>query len=385
MGIGSGGDAGEERDTDMTLKNYWWLLIWLFVAGGILTIAVPKRPERVLGKMEYRWSWEAALLLVIPYIVAATFRTDAMVGDTASYRRWFLSMPTTISEWPGVLSEVTKDKGFSVLLLLLRLIFRNADIMFFLVIALFQILVVAMVCRKYSCDYWMSIFMFIATTDYISWVNNGLRQFVAVTIIFAATDLMLEKKYIPTIVLILLASTIHGSALLMLPIVFIIQGKPWNKKTILLVLASIVALYFADQFTNILDNLLSDTAYTNMVSDWQEWNDDGTNPLRVLVYSMPTILSLIGLKYIKAEDDPVINMATNASLVSTALYIISMGTSGIFMGRLPIYVSMYSMYILLPWEIEHMFTEDSARLIKICTVVLFSVFFGYQMHAWGLL
>lgn len=340
MSFGSSGDAGEERDTDMTLTNYWWLLIWLFVGGGILTIAVPKRPERVLGKTEYRWSWEAALLLVIPYIVAATFRTDAMVGDTASYRRWFLSMPTTISEWPGVLSEVTKDKGFSVLLLLLRLIFRNADIMFFLVIALFQILVVAMVCRKYSCDYWMSIFMFIATTDYISWVNNGLRQFVAVTIIFAATDLMLEKKYIPTIVLILLASTIHGSALLMLPIVFIIQGKPWNKKTILLVLASIVALYFADQFTNILDNLLSDTAYTNMVSDWQEWNDDGTNPLRVLVYSMPTILSLIGLKYIKAEDDPVINLATNASLVSTALYIVSMGTSGIFMGRLPIYVSM---------------------------------------------
>lgn len=346
---------------------------------------MPKRPVKVLGRTEYRWSWGAAILLVIPYIVAAAFRTDAMVGDTASYRRWFLSMPTTVSEWPEVLSEVTKDKGFSVMLLLLRLIFRNADIMFFLVIALFQILVVAMVCRKYSCDYWMSIFMFIATTDYISWVNNGLRQFVAVTIIFAATDLMLEKKYIPTIVLILLASTIHGSALLMLPIVFIIQGKPWNKKTILLALASIVVLYFADQFTNILDNLLSETAYTNMVSDWQEWNDDGTNPLRVLVYSMPTILSLIGWKYIKAEDAPIINLATNASLVSTALYIVSMGTSGIFMGRLPIYVSMYSMYILLPWEIKHMFTEDSARLIKICTVVSFSVFFGYQMNAWGML
>ena len=374
-----------ERIKNMTLTNYWWLLIWLFVGGAFLVYFVPKRQEIVLGNREERWSVPAALILVIPYIAAAALRTDAMVGDTASYRSWFLSMPTMISEWSGVLSEVTKDKGFSVLLLLLRMIFGNADVLFFLTIALFQILVVAMVCRKYSCNYWMSIFMFIATTDYISWVNNGLRQFIAVTIIFAATGLMLKKKYVPTIILILLAATIHGSALLMLPIVFIIRGKPWNRKTVLLVFASIIALYFADQFTNVLDNLLADTAYTNMVSDWQEWNDDGTNPIRVLVYSIPTILSLIGLKYIKAADDSIINLATNASLVSTALYIVSMGTSGIFIGRLPIYVSMYAMYILLPWEIENMFTKESSRLIKICTVVLFSVFFWYQMNAWGLL
>lgn len=369
----------------MTLTNYWWLLIWCFVGGIFFIKFFPQRNEIVFGKYEERWSILPAIAFVIPYIAAAALRTDAMVGDTGSYRRWFLSMPTTISEWSGVLSEVTKDKGFTVLLLFLRMILENADVLFFLAIATFQIFVVAMVCRKYSCDYWMSIFMFVATTDYISWVNNGLRQFVAVTIIFAATGLILRKKYIATILLILLAATIHGSALLMLPIIFIIQGKPWNKKTVFLVLASIMALYFANQFTNILDKLLSDTAYTNMVSDWQEWNDDGTNPLRVLVYSIPTILSLIGLKYIKAEDDPVINLATNAGLVSTALYIISMGTSGIFMGRLPIYVSMYSMYILLPWEIEHMFTRDSARLIRIGTIALFSVFFWYQMRAWGLL
>lgn len=369
----------------MTLTNYWWLLIWCFVGGFILSSFFPKRREVVLENYVDRWSIPAAIALVFPYIVAAAFRTDSMVGDTASYRKWFLSMTSNISEWPRIISEATKDKGFSVILLILKRIIGNSDVLFFFIIAAFQILAVALICRKYSSDYWMSIFLFIATTDYISWVNNGLRQFLAVTIIFAATGLMLKKKYIPTILLILLAATIHGSALLMIPIVFIIQGKPWNKKTVLLVIASIVALYFADQFTNILDSLLSDTAYNNMVTDWQEWNDDGTNPLRVLVYSIPTILSLIGLKYIKEENDPVINLATNASLVSTALYIVSIGTSGIFMGRLPIYVSMYSMYILFPWEIKHMFTKDSARFVKICTVVLFTIFFWYQMHAWGLL
>ena len=53
----------------MTLTNYWWLLIWLVVAGGLLSIMVPKRPVQVYGETEYRWSWSAAILLACPYAV----------------------------------------------------------------------------------------------------------------------------------------------------------------------------------------------------------------------------------------------------------------------------------------------------------------------------
>ena len=97
---------------------------------------------------------------------------------------------------------------------------------------------------------------------------------------------------------------------------------------------------FANQFTNILDTMLSETQYENMVSDWQSWQDDGTNFLRVLVYCVPTIISLIGLKSIRQEDDPLINLCTNMSIVSAGLYVISMFTSGVFIGRLPIYFSL---------------------------------------------
>lgn len=102
-------------------------------------------------------------------------------------------------------------------------------------------------------------------------------------------------------------------------------------KTVLCILASIIALLFVNQFTNILDYFLADTQYVNVVSDWKSWDDDGTSPIRILVYAIPTILSLFGIKYIKNEDDPVINMATNAGIISTALGIISMKTSGVFM------------------------------------------------------
>lgn len=369
----------------MTLTNYWWLLIWLFAGGIFLSVFFQKQEEIVLGKREVRWHPLAAFLLILPYICWATFRSDVTVGDTASYRAAFKLMPTEISGWSEFLADVTKDKGFSVFSLFIKLIVGNSSVLYFLIIALIQILILAMIYRKYSCDYWMSIFLFIATTDYMSWVNNGIRQFLAVTLILSTLGFLLKKKYLIPILVILLASTFHGSALIMLPIIFIIQGKAWNKRTLLFAAASVVVLLFVDRFTNVLDTLLVDTQYSNMATDWQTWNDDGTNPLRVLVYSIPTILSLIGLKYIKAEDDPVINLTTNASIVSTALYLISMGTSGMFIGRLPVYVSTMALGILFPWEIKHMFTEDSARIVKFVTVCCFTIFFYYQMHAWGIL
>lgn len=144
-----------------------------------------------------------------------------------------------------------------------------------------------------------------------------------------------------------------------------------------------MAVLFIDRFTTILDDMMQETQYASMVSDWTEWGDDGTNGLRVLVYSMPTVLSLVGLRYIRAENDPVINLCTNMSIVSTGLYIISMFTSGIFIGRLPIYASLYN-YILLPWEIDHMFEDRSKKLVSGIMVGCYLVFCWYQMNvAWG--
>ena len=171
----------------------------------------------------------------------------------------------------------------------------------------------------------------------------------------------------------------------MLPVIFIVQGKAWNKKTVLCIIAAIAVIFFVDQFTNVLDSLLSNTQYSNMVSDWQEWEDDGTNPLRVLVYSIPMILSIIGYRQIKQENDLVINVMVNFSILTAAIALISMVTSGVFIGRLITYGSVYSQGILLPWELKCLFTRGSSRLVCMLAVVMYVIFFYYQMHmVWGL-
>lgn len=367
------------------MSQYILIIVWLMVLLLLSFTINVYTTESVLGKKEVRVSKGFAILAIIPLIWWASTR-DRFFGDTGAYMTAFNKLPSTLGEMASYITGVNKDKGFSVLSIFIKMIVGNNVTAYFCVLAAIHAMIIALVYRKYSSNFLTALFIFVASTDYISWMHNGIRQFTAVVLIFAATELMLKKKYIPLICVILLASTIHGSALLMIPIVFVVQGRPWNKKTMLAIIAFVLAIVFVDNFTNLLDTLLMDTQYTNVVTDWQTNGDDGTNPIRVLVYSIPTLLSLVGIRYIKAANNPVIDLACNMGILSTLLYCLSVATSGIFIGRLPIFCSLYSMGILLPWEIENMFTKRSAKLISICMVAAFLMFYYYQVHfTWALI
>ncbi len=168
----------------------------------------------------------------------------------------------------------------------------------------------------------------------------------------------------------------------MIPMVFIVQGRAWNKKTMLLVIAVIIAIASLEQFTDLITGIMENTQYRGEVD--QYLSTEGTSIQRVLVYSVPAILSLIFKKRIDEEDSPLINLCANMTLITAFTYLLSAFTSGIFLGRIPIYFSLYS-YILLPWIIEHSFTKNSVRLIYVIMIGFYMVFYYYQMHVvWGL-
>ena len=333
------------------------------------------------GVWKKRISVVWAVVTVLPLVWMCSQRGGIM--DTGAYLEGYKDMPRAFGGIISYIETVKKDKGFYFLSAVIKCIVGNRSAVYLFIIAALQAGMLFYVYRKYSSRYLMSFFLFLASTDYISWMFNGIRQFTAVTITFIGIKFILDKKYAKAIVLILIASLMHQSALLMIPFIFIVQGKAWNKKTLLFILAVIAVVASVGEFTNILDSLLAETQYKNVVSDWQSWEDDGTNVLRVLVYAVPTILSFIGIKYIRNADDPIINLSTNMSIVSVGFYVVSMFTSGIFIGRLPIYFSLYS-YILLPWEIDNMFTKRSARLVYLMTICAYLAFYYYQMHfAWN--
>lgn len=350
-------------------------LIWLFVAGGILLYTFPEKQERLLGRTVRRWDYLPAIILVLPLTLWAGFRGD--VADTYLYRKLFMEESRGLMNIPEILLSDGKDKGFTALTIILKYFIGNSDKLYFTIFAVFQMACMCYVFRKYSSDFWISVFLFVASTDYASWMFNGMRQFIAVCLIFSCFDWIVQKKYVRVILVILLASLIHGSALLMIPIIFVVQGKPWNMRTILMLIGTAVVVLFIDRFTPILSTMLEDTQYDGVMENEIWVVDDGTNVIRVLVYSVPAIISLFGRKYLDQANNTAVNICVNCSIVTTALYAVSTVTSGVYIGRLPIYTSLMG-YISLPWLINHMFNRESSRLVKVVMVVLYIAFYCYQ-------
>lgn len=368
----------------MALHNYWWLLIWLFLFGGISLAFIPRQEEYVLGERCVRWSWFAAIILALPYVIWGGVRSNA-IGDTAMYRKIFNEMPVGLSGLGSYISSLTKDRGFSILEYLFKTVVSQKSELFFLFIAAIQIFCLVSVYRKYSRNYWLSMFLFVASTDYLSWVFNGMRQFLAAALIFAALPLLVNRNKVGMVLVVLLASQIHISALIFLPFIFIVNGRAWNIRTLAFIFSITLAVLFLDRVTGVITGALEDTVYESEIMFFNSEVDNGTNIFRVLFYSVPAVLAWIFRPYLDRANDPLINICANLSVVAACFYVFSYFTSGVIVGRLPIYFSLAN-YILIPWLIDEVLDSVSAVFISTVFVGVYTVFFYIQLHlSWGLI
>lgn len=166
--------------------------------------------------------------------------------------------------WQGMINYILKEdsgQGFIVLEWIIKCIFHGDVTAFRICLALIHSVPVIYIFRKYCEQYWIGIYLFVASACPMAWMMNGMRQFVAVVIIFSALPLMIRKEYMKVILLVILATTFHMSAIIMLPIVFIVQGKAWNKKTLIFIAVAIVAVFALNNNATLTDSLLQGTEY----------------------------------------------------------------------------------------------------------------------------
>lgn len=355
------------------MSLYYFIFVWIVIMAIISEKATCTEYVNINGKKERRWKFFWALVAFVPVIYLAAFtapRSDT-VAYVASYQRFHMSLGSILSD----IRQGESEQGWVLFQWMIKSLFGEREWPFRLILALLHSIPVLYIYRKYSENYLLSLYLFVAGGVHTAWMMNGLRQFLAVCIIMAATPLMLKKKYVPTILIILLASTIHTSALIMLPVIFIVQGKPWNWKTLLFIAASIAGMVIFGNDIGLMDEMLVDTEYEGAIQNALDWGDNGEHPLQMLVSSVPVLLAFIGRKQLAKENDAMINLCVNMSIISLGINLVAVTTSGILIGRLPIYVSLYS-YILLPHLVKKLFTPNSS---KIMTVLMIALYYLYHM------
>lgn len=299
------------------------------------------------------------------------------IADTSQYIWSFNSIPDNFTDAWNKIGWDGKSPGFDIFNVFFKS-FISQDFQWWLMtIAIFSGLCVMYTLRKHSCNFFYSAFLFISIITFI-WMMNGMRQFIAVAALFALSDWIKRGKFIPFVLAVLLFSTVHNTCLLMIPIYFVVRCKPWSGRIVAFLFVIILICIFAEPLFEGVDSVLEETNYAGIAQQIQ--GDDGVNPIRVAFYSVFPLVAYFYRNTLEkeGEKDPYINICINMSLITAALYLVGVFSSGILIGRLPIYCEVYNL-ILIPFMLKKCFSEKQKNLVNVIATLLFLAFFFTQM------
>lgn len=284
------------------------------------------------------------------------------IGDTYFYAHDYI---INDYNWSFVLSK--KDIGFGVLQMLLQRISENPQIMIFTTAFITNVLIVYIL-YNYSRMFEISLYVYITSGLFLVSMN-GIRQVLAASIAFTSIKFLIEGSWKRYFLVIFLASLFHLSALVLIPIYFIVRFKAWSKVTIALVLISIVIVVGYSQFSTLLFSALQDTQYEN----YKDFHEGGASIIRVIVNATPLVISFVGrdkLRKVFPNSDVVINMA----LFGFIFMLIS--TQNWIFARISIYFSIYQL-ILISW-ITKLFKEKNEKFIYYSILICYLIYFYYE-------
>lgn len=349
----------------------------LLLAGilAALSYGTSRKCVLVEGKEIYKTRFVYAILTFL-YIIFWIGLRDKVL-DTTGYIKMFNAMPT---EWNQMIVTVVKAEtgnGFYFIQGVFKILISESHYVWLSFLCAVSCFCLLRTLYKYSVDFPLTAFLFIASTEF-TWLLNGARQFLAVCILFAFSDWLIERRIIRYMLLVLLMSTIHSSVIFLIPVcLFVSAKKIFDKKMVIFILLTVVGTYFSESVFEIVE-LGLDKDYTASLEA-----GSGSNIIRLFVSLVPIMIVILTYKCVKEKATPFVCLAVNMSLVGSCFYFASTFTNGILIGRMPVYFEVYNL-CLLPWLIKNCFTRQSRKFMWLACAGIYTIYFYYQMCiAWG--
>lgn len=351
---------------------YWSIFaITLFLASIVRDKQSQNISLCVRGIENYNFTAKQIFLIMLPMIFFFGLRSK--VGDTAGYIYSFENLTTDFS----LAGLDDRAYGFSILQRICKSFLFKHPNMWLTLLTLISVIPIVNILSKYSTDVRLSLFVFIASTEF-TYLINGARQFVAVCICFYAFKFLTEKKPVKYFLLVLLAISFHLTAIVMLFAYFLVRSKPWSVKMWLIIFVAVLVCVFSESVFGFMnDAFLEDSVYSHYAED--VINTAGVNIIRVAVAFVPVILAFYCRKRIESQNCEYINYCINLSVLNAMCFLFASTMGANLTGRIAEYFTIYNL-ILYPYLFTHALPKKEGSVIKIIFYLAFTFFFIYQMH-----
>lgn len=317
-----------------------------------------------LGPATIRPNKAFAFIALASLVLVSGLRSN--IGDTEAYMQSYTFIGTDLSQ-----ALSSKDFGFAILVVLLNKVSSDSQLLIFATALITNVLIFRVIYR-YANPFELGTFLYITAGSYMVSMN-GIRQFLASAIIFAALKWLIDGSYKRYFIIVALASAFHLSALLMLPVYFVVRQKAWSWMTVFTMILTFVIFLFFKPFISSLFEIMGDNQYSHY-QDFLTQSGMGANFIRTVVAAVPLVLAFFGRKRLRSfwpKTDYIVNMS-----MINFVFMIFATTNWIF-ARFSIYFGLYNL-LLLPWIIEYVVNRGSKKIMYFSLVACYLIFFYYE-------
>lgn len=339
-----------------------------FVLPDDMNGALHLRHERPVTKLLF-------IILAITLICFAGLRTN--INDTALYIVNFNNISSGLSSIKEIDWSIGSNPLFKVYQIILKTFISNSGNTFIFITAVFVTVSNLMFIRKYSVDFGLSIFIFIAFGVY-GFTLAAIKQTMATAICIWTVPLIMDKKYVKAVLLIVIGMLFHPYVIIFAAIPFF-ANNIWDKKAVMLIIAVIICA-FAYDF--VMVRILGFTAAIGdeYSAEGFQKSDMGVNIFRFLVYMVIPVLSFIYRKNIREFNNKFINIAINTSLISLCFMVFARMGNAIMFGRMADYFNIFQC-LALPYMLEYAIHNKRTRRILLLIAIPCYCIFYYKSYA----
>lgn len=202
---------------------------------------------------------------------------------------------------------------------------------------------------------WMAVAIFLLN-PYLFLINlSAIRQCLAMVLFMIAVEFAYKKKFLIYAILIFVASLFHTSAIILLPFYLIINDKPVENASIIIIIGATAFILLAPNFIQkliefVIDKVFDDTTYNLYLS--------GSNSLRATILSsLYFFYVLLNIKHLSGKKLVYAKLYLCGTIFCILAYRVAMLT------RMQMYFDIFSI-IIVPYLVdmnktEKLYTNDN--------------------------
>ena len=316
------------------------------------------------------WNDWAYIALVAILTLFAGLRTN--YNDTGNYIRMFNDAPG-IKEWLADLNNYNPFRNplFYLFQSVLKSMTQNSQWLILLSALISQCCFVYFI-KRYSEHFLFSIFIYFTLGTFV-FTLAAIKQVLGMAVVTLAFPFLEKKKWVPYYLIVIIAMLIHTYAIAFAVLPFF-RARPWRLFTFLFVaVMAIVMTNFEVAITAFMEQA-NDLGKT--LADYEIFDDNTVNVLRLAVYAVPPVVSLLLRKWILHGNSMMDNILIHMSIISLAFMTMGTQSGANMFARMAMYFELGTICIL-PKMLKKSFEERSYRLVSEIAAICFLGFFLY--------